>query len=139
MFYESERWTNLTIRCACIIPPVSILGINRHRCQSRLKYLVGSNVIGALGAALNERLKGAGLPSACAECVAFITGRGSHLGVTDAKLGATDQEELELLIIGDQFTRTRISEAQFGGVVNSFQSQNAGHIPSPGGFFSPFS
>jgi hypothetical protein len=91
----------------------------------------GSSVIPIIGTAMNERFKTQRLPPIAQECVAFITGPGSHLGVNDAKLGPAQLDPLGLLVACDQFTHTPISEQQFDGLSTFFQSENANHIPPP--------
>jgi hypothetical protein len=93
----------------------------------------GSDIIGAIGGAMNNRLLRAGLPRVPNEdCVAFISGPDSHAGITDAKLGRTDLDQLEYLIACDQFTRIKISESQFDDLGSDFPPDPP-HIPEVGG------
>ena len=95
----------------------------------------GSDVIGVVGTAMNDRLQGAGLPRVPNnDCVAFLTGPASRSGVTDVKAGRTDMDQLDLLIACDQFTHQPISEEQFNRLSNFLPgSQNADHTPGTEG------
>ncbi len=93
----------------------------------------GSDVVGVIGTALNDQLQALGLPRVPNNnCVAFITGPGSNVGVADAQLGATNMGPLDLLIVCDQFTHQPISAGQFDDVSNFLPgSQDPDHLPPP--------
>jgi hypothetical protein len=93
----------------------------------------GSDVVGVVGTALNDQLQALGLPRVPNNnCVAFITGPGSNVGVADAQLGATNMGPLDLLFVCDQFTHQPISAGQFDDVTNFLPgSQDPDHLPPP--------
>jgi hypothetical protein len=93
----------------------------------------GSDLVGVIGTALNDQLQAVGLPRVPNNnCVAFITGPGSTVGVADTQLGATNMGPLDLLIVCDQFTHQPISAGQFDDVSNFLPgSQDSDHLPPP--------
>jgi hypothetical protein len=93
----------------------------------------GSDLVGVIGTALNDQLQALGLPRVPNNnCVAFITGPGSTVGVADAQLGSTNMGPLDLLIVCDQFTHQPISAGQFDDVSNFLPgSQDPDHLPPP--------
>jgi hypothetical protein len=95
----------------------------------------GSDLVGVIGTALNDQLQALGLPRVPNNnCVAFITGPGSTVGVADAQLGSTNMGPLDLLIVCDQFTHQPISAGQFDDVSNFLPgSQDPDHTPDGGG------
>jgi hypothetical protein len=107
----------------------------------------GSDLVGVIGTALNDQLQALGLPRVPNNnCVAFITGPGSTVGVADAQLGSTNMGPLDLLIVCDQFTHQPLSAGQFDEVSNFLPgSQDPDHLPPPpdngppdsGGPFTP--
>jgi hypothetical protein len=93
----------------------------------------GSDLVGVIGTALNDQLQALGLPRVPNNnCVAFITGPGSTVGVADAQLGSTNMGPLDLLIVCDQFTHQPLSAGQFDDVSNFLPgSQDSDHLPPP--------
>jgi hypothetical protein len=93
----------------------------------------GSDLVGVIGTALNDQLQAVGLPRVPNNnCVAFITGPGSTVGVANTQLGAANMGPLDLLIVCDQFTHQPISAGQFDDVSNFLPgSQDSDHLPPP--------
>ena len=94
----------------------------------------GSDVIAAVGTAMNDRLRASALPPVADGCVAFITGPGSRSGVTDVRSGSFEMASLHLLTACNPFTYQPISEEQWNALSNFLPgSQNADHTPGADG------